>query len=129
MNEQLQKQLVDWVGDVVEKGGSFLEQELPLFAHEIVAWHFWSAIFLVCVFAVMAAACWSLTTLGGYWLVKARKGKDKDDKEISFVLTLVTFVLGFVCLFWGCGYWGYEATKAKVAPRVVFLDYVKAIRK
>lgn len=122
MNDETQKQLLEWVGSAAEKGGTFLEQELPLFAHEVVAWYFWSSIFLCCVFACIGIFLVVLSyILHSFWA----EAKDRYVQEWCVAGMLVTFIFGCFSLFGASTSNGYSAVKAYVAPRVVLLDYVK----
>ncbi len=127
MNEQVQKQLLEWAGTTAEKGATFLEQELPLFAGEIVAWYFWSSLFLVALFAMLSCLAWCVSFLAFKCL--APTAKTDDDKAFCAGAVIVFFLIGVISCAWGCGYHGYNATKAAVAPRVVLLEQVIQLKK
>lgn len=127
MNEETQKQLLSWAKTAAEKGGGWLEQELPQFAAEIVAWHFWSNMFLLGIWLAIAAVPLGLAIT---ILVVSRKwswlsGGDPGDRLAATGVAAALLIAATLISSTSAGSYGYEAVKASVAPRVVILEYVR----
>jgi hypothetical protein len=115
--EDVTPELLDWLKTTAERSSEFVEREAPLLANEVVAWHFWSSVFLASAilffsFALLGFATW-LWRMGG-----------KDPRECSMIVFLVGLLIWIPAIING-----YEAVKASVAPRVVILEYVKGAMK
>lgn len=121
MNEDTQKQLVEWAKTAAEKGGAWLEQELPQFAAEIVAWHFWSSMFLIAFFVTLGLVVMAIAAVGLRWSLKHESSNDPTVGCACCIALLVAPIVTSVSV----GINGYEAVKAAVAPRVVILEYVR----
>lgn len=125
-----QTELINWLKDAAESAGEFVQREAPLVANEIVAWHFWSSVGGIAFCSLAASLAWGVAgwfflrwKAFGYELRDGQKGEGCG--ILFFALTLT----GFAIFLPGLGFNGYEAIKAKVAPRVVIIEYIRGASK
>lgn len=113
--------LMDWVGSTAKATEGFVIEQAPLVAQEIVAWEFWGCIGHASLFLAFAIA--GTLTIRLLW----RKDKDGnllvDDEAARFVPSILG---GIACVAFvvAAADYGIHAIKAKVAPRIVIIDYV-----
>lgn len=122
--------LLDWVGETTKSAQGFVLEQAPLVAQEIVAWELWASVVWV-VFGAVGVAC--LATTARVCWVKAKNHEPQDNYDDTvggFVVAVVFSMLGTLGLFFGvCAVQTVDAVKAKVAPRLVIVDYVaKAVK-
>ena len=120
MEEQVQKEVFDWLKTAAEKGADFVSTEAPLVAAEIVGWYFWSSVFLAIVFGLFSAA---FLIAGGLCIQRAVK---KDEPEPWFPTGMMLGVAGLL-FFVPVAVNSYFAVKAAVAPRLVIIDSLKGL--
>lgn len=122
-----QTELINWLKDAAKSAGEFVQREAPLVANEIVAWHYWSHVFLAGLFVAgsIAALCYS----GWLWREALNKERTNDWREAATFLSIVAIVASAALLFAGAGANVYQAIKAKVAPRVVIIKYIRRASK
>jgi heme/copper-type cytochrome/quinol oxidase subunit 2 len=122
-----QAELMKWLHEAAENAGEFVQREAPLVANEIVAWHFWSSVFMVVLFLIAAvalsAAAW------GFWRSSIYQDYQRDWRECATFLMLICLAGSAACAFIGGGTCGYEAVKAQTAPRVVIIEYIRGASK
>ena len=118
MNENMQAELAEWI----KKGGEFVEREAPLYVSEVIAWYFWSSTLAAAAsFAVLAACIFAMFKFRKMILKKEYGAPTPEGALVGMIggcIALVCLILG---LTWTC-----EAIKAKVAPRVVVVESLKA---
>lgn len=114
--------LLDYVGDKAKAAEGFAIEQAPLVAREIVAWQFWSSIFLIFLFVMLGAVAWSIAVY--CW----RTRNDWFDPDFAAMVACFAAVAGIALPLAGGGTNGYIAVKATVAPRLVIIDYIKTIR-
>lgn len=124
MNDELQAklnesgaELIDWLRGVAEKGGEFVAEQAPLLAEEIVAWHFWSSVFMAVVLLLGAAFVFCVSAV--IWFKARRVFWDDYGPEPVLILPFIVVSLLLVFAASNC----YEAVKASVAPRIVLIEY------
>lgn len=112
MDEKVQTELVAWI----KAGGEFVEAQAPLYAAEVVNWHFYSSVFVVIccvVLCVVSLAVSGLALMGC------------DSKRIDFFgpVCIISLVVSAFSLL-PIGFGAADAIKAKVAPRVVIVEHL-----
>lgn len=123
MKPELTPELMDWLKGAAEKSAEFVQREAPLLAGEIVAWHYWSSVYLAVIFGMAAMA---VIGIGLSIMVASFKGSgDGDGCFLGLVIALLGVIVGCA----GVGDNTYEACKAKVAPRVVILEAIQKASK
>jgi hypothetical protein len=124
MNDELQKQASDiagWLKESAAKGGDFLAEQAPLFAQEVVAWHFWSSVFLAIVFSVVGIAL----AISAFVCLRysLQDGASEGQCVCCGAAFCVCGLISMGCLLGAVPANGYEAVKAAVAPRIVIVEY------
>lgn len=127
MNDEIKAKLLQYVNgleSVVESGGDFLSEQLPLFVKELLAWEFYSSIFLVVAFSILAAISCRLFCQCWRWLDKHESIKGYNDFMPLFGIGLVlSFIASCVFVILSLTN-GYHSVKVAVAPRVVLMEKV-----
>jgi hypothetical protein len=131
MNDDTQERLLEWAESAAQKGGAWLEQELPAFATEVAAWHFWSNLTMLAVFWALALI---LAVSGTLCIVLTRKMRWFDyaspgGRTVGLGVGMLLLIASALVFLGNAANYGYEMVKAKTAPRVVILEYVRGALK
>lgn len=121
---------LDFILQTAQDGKSFVLDQAPEVAKEIVAWEFWGSVaraaFCMAIFVI--AMCVLFKAIG---LVRREFGKNVFEQCEGLIMggILATVVSAVVCFVSGAGVGvnGGLAIRAHVAPRLVVLDYVKGV--
>lgn len=122
-------ELLEWMKGAAEKGGDFVAEQAPLLATEIVAWHFWSSVFIATVAVVAAVAmfacsvCFYRWSRCKKWYSDPEVPIDGDCKEYHLAPSGILCALSLFALLVVAVPCAYEAVKASVAPRIVLIEY------
>jgi hypothetical protein len=122
----MQQELLDWIKQAAERGGAFLEREAPLYAQEVIAWHFYSGLAGVIVSALVLLAAVG----AGYFcctqgMKKERERRDPGPYGPGFFCCCLLAVIGFVPLVINT----YNLLKVVTAPRVVIVEHLSGLGK
>jgi len=131
VNPDTQQKLNDllvWMADSVRSGGSFLSEQAPLIAKEIVAWKMAAAYTWLVVLLVMFTASLVPLLLSRRrpWQTKDVETKVVDTTRNGAVGTLSLIALGFTFFVFLCvgGTSIRDIVKCHTAPRLVVLEEV-----
>lgn len=114
MNESW-PQLFEFVTDTLKDGKDFAVEQAPMVVQEYLHWQFAAAIFGAVFFGLLAVVVWAMAP-------RVDEAMDADG-EAAFGLRCVA-ALAFVL---AVGLNGYDAVKVKVAPRIVLIEYARAV--
>lgn len=124
--EDVTPELLEWLKQTAARSAEFVEREAPLVANEIVAWHFWSSICGCLFFALLTA--FFVAVSYRTW-EPAKREINSHGNPAPVLACIVASLAAPVCFFVGVSLNATEAIKAKVAPRVVIIQYVKGATK
>lgn len=113
---------IEWIGKTADEGKAFIIEQAPLYAQEIVAWHFWGGIIGTIIGLLVLIA--SVVAIN-----KGFKSRHRDYNHIiscsgfttvwiSSIFALAAMVTVIVCV--------PMFIKAKVAPRVIIVEHIKS---
>lgn len=112
-------ELLTYLASTVQAGTDFAIEQAPAVAQEIVAWSFAFHLFWAIACGIVAIAGLSLMLAG---IVGAWRGGSSDDCASAVLLGLVVLA---VFILPACVNTAL-AIKAKIAPRVVVIDWVSS---
>lgn len=129
MNEQLKALLNQFAIEMLNKvktgidlASTFLGEQLPLVAQEIIKWGLGKAIFYTSMWAVLAIISFVFSFIGHRVQIKKRGEKEWDwDKDGGAWAFLLCLVLGFILLIASFSQ-TYYIVKIAVAPRVYLIE-------
>ena len=128
--EQKMMTTLDWVGEVADGSKEFILEQAPIYAQEIIAWHFWSN-------TIVAVLCLiSLIPLIKYtnkWLKRIKDIKEENkglsvlygqdvEGPIAIVSLLVCTIIVVILMASSSS---IDAAKAKMAPRVLIMEHFR----
>jgi hypothetical protein len=122
MKPDITPELMDWLKGAAEKSADFVEQQAPLYASELVAWHYSSSLAWGCVFMLMGI----LAVAGVVVAIIGALRSNDSDLEVAVPLGMLMSLAACFFVFLAAGNF-CEAIKAKVAPRVVLVDSLKRV--
>lgn len=117
--------LLDWLETTGRSAESFVYEQAPLIAREIVAWTLWSNL-VYSLLGILALVCAGVLVRIGVRMWRT----EKDQNVLGMKLTGLSFP-AFVLVLVGaaaCACHIAPTIKAVVAPRLVILDYVRGLR-
>jgi ABC-type xylose transport system permease subunit len=126
--EDVTPELLQWLKTTAEKSSDFVQEQAPLLAREIVAWHFWSSIFLVVVFAFL----WLASLALAFWIFRQRNKSHNWQSDVEPFCGIAAAIVLMSTLFFflmGCCHNGYNAVKASCAPRLIVLEKIGTLMK
>ena len=129
MNEELQQKLLDYLSALEQataEAGGFLQSELPLVVHEIVAWVWWGSLLRLVFYAVVLTVLLLVVYFGSKRVAQASFA---DAENASWFLFVMGTILSILFFGTGAMYNAQELVKASVAPRVVVIEKINELRK
>lgn len=131
MDDELKKRLsesaadlIEWVERTGKDGESFVREQAPLLAQEIISWHILSHAILAAVFIGLAIAVVSCSTLVRRVTECLRDSGDRDVIRLIYRIVSIVAALLFVGATFECGFYILQAI---VAPRVVILHELQKL--
>ena len=124
MDEELEQRLVkglDKISEWVESSESFVSQEAPLVAQELLAWGIWGNVVMLLAAGIVFVVCWVVRNrMRAHYRILVEERRDPTGAEIGVLVATIcqiALLFPFVsCIF--------EITRVVVAPRVYILQRI-----
>lgn len=116
--------LIGWIEKSTNSGASFVQEQAPLVAQELLAWTFWQAVIYMGISLVVIIVTFLSAKYACKLIAECKCGNDEDrllGKIAVTIMSILVMVMGF-CI--GCVYF-LATMHVLIAPRVVILEKVK----